>query len=59
MGLTDTIKITIAPKDPETYSELGAYFKGYSSGAEMAINIMNKMAREKYRKPLKKRRSLK
>lgn len=59
MGLTDTIKITIAPKDPETYSELGAYIKGYSSGAEMAINAMTEMAKKKNRKPLRKRRTLK
>lgn len=57
--MNDTIKLTIVPKDPETYSELGAYFKGYSSGAEMAINIMNEMAGKKYRKLLGKRRPLK
>jgi hypothetical protein len=57
--MNDTIELTIAPKDPQTSSELAAYFKGYKNGAEMAINIMNEMAGKKYRKPLGKRRSLK
>ena len=56
--MNDTIELTIAPKDPQTSSELAAYFKGYKNGAEMAINIMNEMAGKIYRKPLGKRRSL-
>lgn len=58
--MNDTIELTIAPKDPQTSSELAAYFKGYENGAEMAIKIiMNEMAGKKYRKLLGKRRPLK
>ena len=57
--MNDTIEFTITPKDPQTSSELAAYFKGYKNGAEMAINIMTEMATKRYRKPLGKRRSLK
>lgn len=57
--MDDTIKLTITPKDPQTSSELAAYFKGYKNGSEMAINIMTEMATKKYRKPLEKRRPLK
>lgn len=57
--MNDTIELTITPKDPQTFPELGAYFKGYQNGAEAAIKIMTKMAAKKYRKPLGKRRSLK
>ena len=57
--MNDTIKFAITPKDPQTSSELAAYFKGYKNGSEMAINVMTEMATKRYRKPLKKRRSLK
>lgn len=57
--MNDTIELTIAPKDPQTSSELAAYFKRYKNGAEMAISIMTEMATKKYRKPLWKRRLLK
>ena len=57
--MNDTIELTIAPKDPQTSSELAAYFKGYKNGAEMVINIMTEMATKKYRKLLEKRRPLK
>lgn len=57
--MNDTIELTIAPKDPQTSSELAAYFKGYKNGSEMAINVMTEMATKRYRKPLGKRRSLK
>jgi hypothetical protein len=57
--MNDTIELTITPKDPQTSSELAAYFKGYKNGSEMAINVMTEMATKRYRKPLGKRRSLK
>lgn len=57
--MNDTIELTIAPKDPQTSSELAAYLKGYKNGLEMAIDIITEMASGKYRKPLRKRRTLK
>lgn len=37
--MKNTIKITITPKDPQSFSELDAYFKGYENGARMGAEV--------------------
>lgn len=37
--MKNTIEITITPKDPQSFSELGVYFKGYENGARMGAEV--------------------
>lgn len=37
--MKNTIEITITPKDSQSFSESGVYFKGYENGARMGAEV--------------------